>query len=54
MRLKSGERCRLMFLCLSSVSDLVADDEKVEFTVGMKQSTFETLMTKEEIEEEQR
>lgn len=39
-----------MFLC----SDVVAVEETVKFTPGKKQSKFETLMTKEEIEEEQR
>ena len=39
------------FLC---VSDVAAADDMVMFTPGKKQSKFETMMTKEEIEEEQR
>ena len=30
------------------------EEERVSFATGKKQSRFETLMTKEEIEEEQR
>uniref|UniRef100_A0A4W6FGG5 Si:ch73-366l1.5 n=1 Tax=Lates calcarifer TaxID=8187 RepID=A0A4W6FGG5_LATCA len=37
-----------------AVSDVAAAEDKVKFTPGKKQSKFETLMTKEEIEEEQR
>lgn len=41
--------------CLCSVwSDVAAAEDTVKFTPGKKQSKFETLMTKEEIEEEQR
>lgn len=40
--------------CVSSVSDVAAAEDDVTFTPGKKQSKFETLMTKEEIEEEQR
>ena len=37
------------------VSDTAAEDEeRVTFAAGKKQSRFETLMTKEEMEEEQR
>ncbi|KAG7231946.1 hypothetical protein INR49_010065 [Caranx melampygus] len=35
-------------------NDVAAAEDKVKFTPGKKQSKFETLMTKEEIEEEQR
>nr|XP_020468842.1 matrix-remodeling-associated protein 7 isoform X2 [Monopterus albus] len=35
-------------------SDATAADDTVKFTPGKKQSKYETLMTKEEIEEEQR
>ncbi|KAF1380190.1 hypothetical protein PFLUV_G00184210 [Perca fluviatilis] len=35
-------------------NDVAAAEEKVTFTPGKKQSKFETLMTKEEMEEEQR
>ncbi|KAK5913478.1 hypothetical protein CgunFtcFv8_008006 [Champsocephalus gunnari] len=35
-------------------NDVAAADDMVMFTPGKKQSKFETMMTKEEIEEEQR
>nr|XP_057904857.1 FILIA-N KH-like domain-containing protein [Doryrhamphus excisus] len=36
------------------IQDMAASQEKVRFSVGKKQNKFETLMTKEEMEEEQR
>lgn len=41
-------------LSVSCLSDEAAAEDKVTFTLGKKQSKLEALMTKEEMEEEQR
>lgn len=43
-----------VMLSISCLPDEAAAEDKVTFTPGKKPSKLETLMTKEEVEEEQR